>query len=452
MPLAIELVASQAKAYSPAELLELLKRRPTLVSGGPRDWPARHRTLRRAIDWSYDLLGEEEKSLFSVLALFAGECTLTAAEAVCGPFYAGDVARGLATLVEHNLIQRLIREGDVRFTMLAPIREYALERLERSGRREEAGRRYAEYYAELAETARLEWKGPRQAFWLKQLSAEVDNLRAALDWTLVEAADAARLQAGAKTAYALGTAFWEVQGRFREERFWLERALGYRDRLPAATQVRLLNLAGWYAQLQGEYDVAGARYEEGLALARQEEDAVLISMSLHSLGTMAGRRGDYERARPLLEEAMATEREASGGAMTAHLSTILNNLAIVCKHLGEHERAAALLEESLAFKRAQGDRLRVAALLLNLALVRDDYAALHEPLGAAHFAAAWSGGETMTLGQAAACALWLPPTRRHQCRFQYRGGPIGLPRWAVRHAAPKSRIRHRPERQGQTRG
>lgn len=86
--------------------------------------------------------------------------------------------------MEHSLIQRLIREGDVRFTMLAPIREYALERLERSGQREEAGRRHLAYYAEICGAAHQEWSNARQGFWLKQLNAEVDNLRAALEWAL----------------------------------------------------------------------------------------------------------------------------------------------------------------------------------------------------------------------------------------------------------------------------
>ncbi len=381
LPLAIELAAGHSKARSPAEILELLKRRKTLLDGGPRDWPARHRTLRRALEWSYHLLGQGEQSLLALLSLFVGGWSLAAAEAVCAPFCGGDVAGGLAVLVGHSLAQRASGEGEPRFTMLVPIREYAREQLQRSGRWEEASSRYADHYAELAETARLEWKGPRQAFWLKQLSVEEDNLRAALDWTLDESADAARLQAGAKMALALGSGFWEVRGRFREGRLWLERALRYRDRLPVATQVRLLNLCGWFAQLHGEYDVAGARYEQGIALARQEKDALLVSMSLHSLGTMAGRQGDYERARPLLEEAIAAEREASAGATTAHMSTILNNLAIVLKHLGEYERAAALLEESLAFKRSQGDHLGVASSLSNLgnlALARNDCAGAEE--------------------------------------------------------------------------
>ena len=480
LPLAIELAAGHLKAHSPTEVLERLKPMLPLLGAAPRDWPARHRTLRRAIDWSYDLLGEREQTLFALLSLFAGGCTLAAAEAVCASLCAGDVARGLATLVEHSLIQRVIQEGEVRFTMLAPLREYALERLERSGRREEAGRRYLAYYAEMGGAARREWSGPQQGFWLKQLNTEVDNLRAALGWALEGTADAARVQTGAKLAEDT-MQFWEASGRITEGRAWVERALSYRSCLSVERQVHLLNSAGWFAQIQGEYSIAEKCYEEGIALARREEDPALVSMGLHSLATMAGRRGDYRRARSLLEEAIAVEQEASGGAMTTQLSRMLNNLAIVCKHLGEYERAEALLEESLAFKRAQGDLLGVAASLVNLgnlALAREDYAgaeeyfreslrlrqslgdrkgiltllpslaeaaalrgqavrsvrlyaanqalrqdmgypmtaaqqedadrriaALREELGTAHFAAAWAGGETMTLEQVVAYAL-----------------------------------------------
>ncbi len=480
LPLAIELVATHIRSHSPTRLRQLLKPWMSLARGGPRDRPVRHRTLRQAIDWSYELLGEREQTLFALLSLFAGGCTLAAAEAVCAVPCTGDVARGLAVLVDHSLIQRVIQEGEVRFTMLPPVREYALERLEHWEGQQDARLRYLTYYATMAESAHQEWNSARQSLWLKQLNAEVDNLRAALQWALDARADTARVQTGAKLAED-AFPFWETSGRLSEGRSWVERALLRRDCLPTKVQVHLLNSAGWFAQLQGEYQVAEKDYEEGIALARREEDPALVSESLHSLATLAGRRGKYEHARLLLEEAIAIERETSGGTMTTSLSRMLNNLAIVLRHLREYNQAAALLEESLAFKRSQGDQLGVAASLVNLGnleLERGDYrgaekyfleslrlrqslgdrkgvvtvlpalaevaalrgqavrsvrlyaanqvlrqemgypmtaaqqedaerriVALRQQLGAAHFAAAWASGGTMTLEQVVAYAL-----------------------------------------------
>jgi non-specific serine/threonine protein kinase len=376
LPLAIELAASRINALSPAAMLPRMANRLAFLNAGARNRPARHQTLRGAIDWSYDLLDEGEKALFASLGVFAGSCALPAIEAVCGSFCQGDAFDGLTSLLDKNLILRQENGDDPRYGLLVTVREYALERLAQAGLLAPARQRHADYYAGLARQARLAWRGPQQATWMERLRVESDNLRAALAWSLDESADDARVEGGAELIRALYH-FWEARGRLSEGRMWCARLLSRRGDLSLDLQIRMLIVAGWFAQIQGDYAAASTLYEEGLALARQTENPELLSLMLHSCGAAAGRQGDYARAEATLSEAIAIGREANRGAMTAELAAQLNNLSIVLKHLGQYERAAALLQESLDYKRAKGDRQGSAASLANmgnLALLRQDYA------------------------------------------------------------------------------
>jgi predicted ATPase/DNA-binding SARP family transcriptional activator len=377
LPLAIELAASRVNMLSPAAMLPRMTSRLAFLSAGARDKPERHRTLRGAIDWSYNLLDKGEQSLFSSLGVFAGSCSLSAIEAVCAPSCQGDVFDGLASLLDKNLIQQVEDSDDPRYGLLAMVREYALEQLAQAGTLEAARQRHAEHYADLAEQAMLAWFGPQQATWMAQLRAESDNLRAALAWLLDETAGTARVRTGAKLLRGIYR-FMEARGRIDEARTWHTRLLAHRSCLSLAMQVRTLSNAGWLAQVQGEYEAANTIYEDGLALARRTDDPELISLMLHSLGAAAGRQGNYHRAEANMSEAVAIEREAAGGEMTPSLAVLLNNLSIAVRHLGDYERSAALLQESLDFKRTQGDQLGIAASLANLAklaLLRQDYVA-----------------------------------------------------------------------------
>ena len=178
LPLAIELAAARVKLLSPQALLGRLGQRLQLLTGGPADLPTRHQTLRGTIDWSYELLDDEEKALFRRLSVFVGGCTLRSAHAVTSP--AGDlgpdVLDGLASLVDKSLLrQEEGTDGEPRFRMLETIREYALERLAESGETEVTTRRHAEFFCALAEEAEPELRSPRQTSWLARLDAENDN-------------------------------------------------------------------------------------------------------------------------------------------------------------------------------------------------------------------------------------------------------------------------------------
>jgi predicted ATPase len=236
LPLAIELAAARSKLLSPQALVSRLERRFELLQGGPRDLPVRQQTLRATIDWSYALLDAGEQSLFARLAVFAGGCTLEAAEAVCGLEDGPDVLTGLAALIDKNLLQsRDGIDGDRRVQMLETVREYALERLGERRETDEVARRHAAYYLRLAEQAELEVLGPRQQAWYERLAADLDNLRGALTWPLAhrEAEVTGRLAAALMP-------FWISRGHVSDGLRWLEAALQHRGRLSRSTLAKAL--------------------------------------------------------------------------------------------------------------------------------------------------------------------------------------------------------------------
>src|SRR5215203_5623434 len=187
LPLAIELAAARVTVLSPVQILARLEDRLSLLTGGPRDAPARQQTLHNTIAWSYNLLEPDECVLFARLAVFAGGCSLDAAESVCDidQDLSVGVFDGLAMLVGQSLLRQAEGpEGEPRFSMLETIREYAAERLEISGDAELVRQRHAEHFLAIAEQAESEMVGPRQSVWLERLERAHDNLRAALAWAI----------------------------------------------------------------------------------------------------------------------------------------------------------------------------------------------------------------------------------------------------------------------------
>ena len=157
LPLAIELAAARIKLFSPQDLLQRLGQPLELLTGGAADQPVRQQTLRNTIDWSHSLLTREERTLFSRLSVFAGGCTLDAAEAVCNREREFDHLEGLASLVDKSLIRQQEEEGEARFEMLETIRQYAAEQLKERGELQLLRRRHAEYFVVLAEKEEPEW-------------------------------------------------------------------------------------------------------------------------------------------------------------------------------------------------------------------------------------------------------------------------------------------------------
>ncbi len=366
LPLAIELAAARIRLLPPQALLTRLSDPLALLTGGGRNLPTRQQTLRATLDWSYDLLSPEEQRLFSRLAVLVRSWTLEAAEAVAGSD--GDTAQTLeilASLLDKSLLrQEDTAEGEARFSMLATIREYALERLESTGEAPAARQRHASYFLALAEEAAPRLRGPRQAEWLARLERDHDNLRLALRWAL---------QAGeAEMAVRLGAAlwrFWWFLGHLGESRRWLEGLLD--DSRSISPAVRAQALSGTFAVLPHalaadptSYLKATEFFTESLALCRELGDARGVALSLGNLGQIAVEQGDVERGIPLLEESLALLRELGDRERIARALHSLGTAALLAQ---QNERAEEALRESLAIRRELGDRPGVVASLTTLA-------------------------------------------------------------------------------------
>jgi predicted ATPase/DNA-binding CsgD family transcriptional regulator len=370
IPLAIELAAARTTVLSTEEISERLDDCFALLTAGNRTALPRHHTLHATMDWSHELLPEQERILFRRLSVFVGGFTLKAAEAVCAgeDLERSNVLDLLSHLVDKSLV--IVRENDtgIRYRLLETVRQYGRERLEESG--DEVERRHARFYVGLAEEAEGELSGSDQARWLTLLQTEHDNLRAALSWSLGEQRDPGL---GVRLAAALWP-FWFARGYLSEGRRWLESALFQSGRAAPHARAKALNGAGWLATFQDEYGAAKRLIEEGLALYRELEDKEGIASSIAYLGFVAvlGQRTDVPLA-SLLEEAARLKPKLQDRRTVANL-LVLDGLVALGR--GDLEQAVALNEEGLALFREVSDVLGVVACLTNIGLMmlaQDDY-------------------------------------------------------------------------------
>ncbi|MCA1666093.1 MAG: tetratricopeptide repeat protein [Thermomicrobia bacterium] len=375
LPLAIELAAARIKVLLPATLLARLERRLPLLTDGAYDLPGRQQTMRGAIDWSHDLLGADEQRLFRWLAVFAGGCSLEAAETVGGsPSEGGaNILAGLTSLVDKSLIRAETQGDRERFTTLETVREYGWERLEASGESEAAQRAHAGYFLALAEAVEPKLTGAEQAESLAQLATEHDNLRAVLHW----ACEHREAESGLRLAGALWR-FWLQQGHATEGRAWLERLLGMvgdddRSRM-GAVWAQAVYAAGVLATEQGDYAHATLLLGENLPLVRELGEKRYAAALVNALGAIAQYQADYERATAYFAESLTLQRELGNmhGAAVA-----LNNLGSVARAQGQYAQLTAYYEESLALKRALGDSRGVGITLFNMAAAARDQGQYH---------------------------------------------------------------------------
>jgi predicted ATPase/class 3 adenylate cyclase len=364
LPLAIELAAARVRAVPPDVILARLESRLRLLTGGARDLPHRQQTLRAAIDWSHELLSEEERTLFRRLGVFVGGCTIEAAEAVCDPRgeLGLDVLDGLTSLVDKSLL-RPGREaaGEPRFWMLETIREYATDLLKESAELEDVGRRHAEHFLSLAEAAVEVATGGEQALWWARLDADHDNLRAALAWS----ASTGEIEHELRLASALYY-FWIVRGYLTEGRRRLEEAIARAGSAPAGLRAGVLYAAGGFAYRQGEYEVARALFQTSLGLYRELRDELRTAMTIGSLANVAVAEGEYEGAMAGYEQARAMLQELGD---TARLAQVVANMGSVANIERRFELARSLGEEALVLQRQLGNSEAATISLHNLARI-----------------------------------------------------------------------------------
>ncbi len=360
LPLALELAAAKVSLLGPAALLQRLDQ--ALETGGTRDLPERQQTMRATLQWSHDLLSEEEKALFRRLSVFAGGFTLEAAEAVGAAREVGtdEVLGLLGRLAEQSLVVAEVNEEgeEPRYRMLEPVRQYAQELLEESGEAEQTWRRHAEFFLALTEAAEPELEGSDQVEWMDRLDRENANLRAAMGWAL---------SVGDAEMAARGCAlwlFWWFRSRQREGLRWMEAVLE-RDLSPAS-RAKVLMVAGSLAFGHGNYEQSEKYCEECLKLSQHVGDKLRAAWARVGLGLAAMGRTDYEAAASYLQEALRAFREADEDFYVAHVTDYLGILALT---RGEEGTANQKFEEGLTVARRIGDRASAYIALYNLAQV-----------------------------------------------------------------------------------
>jgi non-specific serine/threonine protein kinase len=336
LPLAIELAAARVRHLTPDAILERMDRQLLVLTGGPRDSPERHQTMRGAIAWSYDLLSTTQQRLFRRLAVFPGGWTIAAAAAVAGD----DALDDLSALVDQSLVQLTGQaHGDTRYRMLEPIRELAWELLQATGETGEAQRGAATYVTRLVESGEppTYWS-PIPDDWLLDCARELANLRATLDWYLEhEPHGALRL---ASSLYW----FWRMRGHLAEGRRWLVEALRLSTDPAAVVHARALASLADLACWQSDFEVADRAYEEGLALYLRLGDMDGVGRTRYGLGRSAQFQGDL---------ALATERYEACAAFyteigdTHGLNSSRFNLAATVAQSGDFDRAALLYETAM---------------------------------------------------------------------------------------------------------
>lgn len=381
IPLALELAAARVKMLSVEQITTRLDQRFRLLTSGSRTALPRQQTLKALIDWSYDLLGEEERRLLHRLSVFAGGWTLVAAEAVCAGEGLEDfeVMDFLAQLVNKSLVVMDETESaDPRYRLLQSIRQYAQDKLIESGEAETCQQNHATYYLTLAEEAAPHLTGANQLEWLSRLELEHDNLRAALLWGSQKSeVKSQKLEIASSLSLRLAAAlwrFWQVRGYYSEGRRWLETALAQPSPLELrAARAKALTGAGVLAQLLGDYSAAMTHYEESLNLGRELDDRQGIATALHNLGNLAFLRGDYHQARHLFEQGLAERRDLKD---KNGMAVSLGSLASVARLQGDYAGAISLHEESLKLRRELKDVGGIATSLTNLgnlAYLQQDY-------------------------------------------------------------------------------
>ena len=371
LPLALELAAARARFLDPASLLNRLDR--ALSGGWARDLPERQRTMRAALDWSYDLLSEEEKALFRRLSVFAGGFTLDAAEKVgaMGELEADDVLELLGRLVEQSLVLAEAPAGEMRYRMLEPVRQYATERLNENGEeQEQAIQRHKEYYLALADRAEPEIKGWDQVLWLDRLEAENDNLRAVIG----RSADSGDIETATRVGWDIAMC-WVMRARHSEGRRLMERALDRAADVPAGTRARIIWALTVCIYGSGENELLMTLSEEAIGLARQAGDDHAEANAVGMAGFAALQLGEMDRAIRFLEESLEVCRRTG---LEWNAAQVLTHLSVPYTARGDFERGAAYAREALEITQRVGDRLAGEIALYILAQAawnRDDHEA-----------------------------------------------------------------------------
>jgi predicted ATPase/class 3 adenylate cyclase len=364
LPLAIELAASRVRLLEPMEILARLDRHLPVLALGASNLPARQRTLRATIDWSYDLLPASERALFVRLAIFAGGCSLDAAEPICNPGseLGIDTLDGIGALVDQSLVRHTSVGAESRFSMLETIREYGRDRLTADGALDEVGRRHLHHYRDLAEAAELNLIGADQATWLDRVEREHDNIREALRRAL----DLPDADAGLRLAAALWR-FWFQRGYLREGRSWLEAVLAVEPDAISSARAKAYGALGGLSYWLSDVESTERAYGEAVRLYQEMGDRFNEAEARYNLAFVAVMRRDMTGAIERFGDSLALAEQVGRPDVAAKSRQALGMSAIAS---GDPERALTPLEEGLAFFREAGEQFHIGDALTGLAQAR----------------------------------------------------------------------------------
>ena len=375
IPLAIELAAARVKVISLEEILLRLDDRFSLLTAGSRTALPHQQTLRATIDWSYGLLTEPERTLFRRLAVFAGGFKLEAVESVCsfGDVKRADVLDLLARLVDKSLaiVHNTSSNGGTRYRLLETIREYAREKLELSGEADITCDRHLEFFMRLAEEAELHHFSSEQLVWFDRVQAEIDNMRAALDWSIADdqSRDSKNKAWRQETGLlAIGALVWFWHRSYaRENSERLKQMLAITDK-PTLGRARALYSLGFLYWTVNNFSEARLALEEALTISRKLEDGLTLARSLGYLGAVAVAEGGYASTQSLLEESLSIARQC-GPAGRKAASWALAFLGDVHFTQGDYPGSKKLYEEAVALTKEAHEKNMLGLMIRRLGYV-----------------------------------------------------------------------------------
>ena len=395
LPLAIELAAARVKLLSVPAILSRIENSLKLLTGGSKGSPDRQQTMRAAVKWSFDLLGDDEKLLFARLSVFEGGFTVEAAEDIAAGAEELSVLDIITTLLECNLLTSKDQpDGSVRMRMLEVVREFAVDQLESGDEANPIRRRHAGYFREFSETAEPHVLGDRSIEWLEKLESEHDNMLSAIAWSLENDPAAAAVMASALRY------FWSGRGYFSRGLQVLGAVLEQSSDLPLEIRFKLQNGIGQLARNSGDYETAQKVYEESLEAAAAEPDMRQMIVAHHGLAAIATRRGDFRSARKYNNEVLKISRKTNDDLGAAIALASLADLALA---ESDSDTARPLIEESLEVSRKHGQKQLLMTNLVNLGMV--DFADSKFEHAYAHFSEALDIAQALGSKTIASCSL-----------------------------------------------
>ena len=361
IPLAIELAAARIKVLTVERIYKRLSSRFSLLTGGKRTALPKQQTLKALIDWSYDLLSDQEKILWSRLSVFIDGWTLESAEEICSDDNVNkeEILDLLSLLVEKSII--IFDSEKERYRILESIRQYGEEKLKEVNEINKILSKHLYYFMELSESAEPKLKGKEAQEWLEKLETEHGNLQTAIEWSLKNG----DIEEGSRLAGAMRN-FWEIRGLYFTGRRLLKSILSKMQGISNSSRAKALNSAGVLANRQGDYEQAQKFYEESILISRELGDKRGIAYSLNGLGGVAYNQGDYEQAQKFCDESLALDREIGD---KIGIADSFNNLGSVAYNQGDYEQAKKFFDKSLALDRERGDKRGIAYSLNNLGMV-----------------------------------------------------------------------------------